>query len=104
VPAEGAPVLSLRWWDFVGFAGVLLVLAAYLMLQTGRLRGDGARYSLINLVGAAGILVPVWYAPQMNWSVFFIEAAWIAISMYGLWHWTRRKHTRRKGAPPEELL
>ena len=96
-------MLSLKWWDFVGFAGVLLVLVAYFLLQTGRLRGDGARYSLINLLGAAGILVPVWYAPQMNWSVLFVETIWIAISIYGLWHWTRRKLTRRKPAP-EELL
>lgn len=89
-------MLDLKWWDFVGFAGVILVLLAYLLLQTGRLRGDGARYSLINLLGAAGILVPVVYAEDMNWSVLFVEAAWIAISVYGLWHWTRRKLVRRK--------
>ena len=97
-------MLNLQWFDLVGFAGVLLVLAAYFLLQTSRMRGDGVPYSLINAIGAAGILIPVWYAPQMNWSVLFIEAAWIAISIYGLWHWTRRAISRRKGAPPEELL
>jgi hypothetical protein len=65
---------------------VLLVLGAYFLLQTGRMRGDRVPYSLINAIGAAGILVPVWYAPQMNWSVLFIEAAWILISLYGIWH------------------
>ena len=83
-------MLDLRWFDFVGFAGVLLVLGAYFLLQTGRMRGDRVPYSLVNAVGAAGILVPVWYAPSMNWSVLFIEAAWIAISLYGIWHALRR--------------
>ena len=88
-------MLALKWYDFVGFAGVLLVLLAYGALQARRLSGDGAMYSLLNLIGAAGILVPVWYAPEMNWSVLFIEVAWIAISAYGLWNWA----TRRAGPP-----
>ena len=83
--------MDLKWFDFVGFAGVLLVLVAYLALQTERLSGSGMVYSVLNLFGAAGILVPVVYAEQMNWSVFFIEAAWIAISLYGMWHAMKRK-------------
>ena len=89
-------MLELKWYDFVGFAGVLMVLVAYAALQARKLSGDGAMYSLLNLVGAAGILVPVWYAAEMNRSVLFIEAAWIAISAYGLWTWA----TRRKAPPP----
>ncbi|OGT58746.1 MAG: hypothetical protein A3E01_05095 [Gammaproteobacteria bacterium RIFCSPHIGHO2_12_FULL_63_22] len=82
--------MDLKWFDFVGFAGVLLVLLAYLALQTERLSGNGMVYSVLNLFGAAGILVPVVYADQMNWSVLFIEAAWIAISLYGMWQATKR--------------
>lgn len=84
-------MMSLKWFDFVGFAGVMLVLLAYLALQTQKLRGDGMAYSALNLFGAAGILIPVVYAEQMNWSVLFIEAAWIAISLYGMWQVARRK-------------
>ena len=89
-------MMDLHWWDAVGFAGVLLVLGAYFLLQTGRMRGDGVAYSLVNMVGAAGILVPVLYAKEMNWSVLFIETAWIAISVYGIWH----AFSRRAKAPP----
>jgi hypothetical protein len=89
-------MLDLHWFDFVGFAGVLLVLGAYFLLQTGRMRGDRVPYSLVNAIGAAGILVPVWYAKEMNWSVLFIEAAWILISLYGVWH----SLSRRAKAPP----
>ena len=92
-------MLELKWYDFVGFAGVILVLLAYAALQARKMSGDGVMYSLLNLIGAAGILVPVWYAPEMNWSVLFIETAWIGISAYGLWTWATRKSRRGPDAP-----
>ena len=87
-------MLTLQWFDFVGFAGVLMVLGAYGGQQARKLNGDGVLYSLLNLVGAAGILMPVLYAEKMNWSVLFIETAWMAISAYGIWHAARRKFAR----------
>ena len=89
-------MMNLQWFDFVGFAGVMLVLIAYLALQTERLSGTGMMYSLLNALGAAGILVPVVYADQMNYSVLFIELAWIAISVYGMWHSLKRKIIKPK--------
>lgn len=89
-------MMNLQWFDFIGFAGVLLVLLAYLALQTERMSGNGLMYSLLNMLGAAGILVPVVYAEQMNYSVLFIEAAWIAISIYGMWHALKRKLVKRE--------
>ena len=90
---RGLDVLDLKWFDFVGFAGVLLVLAAYGGQQMRKLSGDSVLYSLLNLVGAAGILAPVWYAAEMNWSVLFIETAWMAISAYGIWTALTHKRT-----------
>ena len=89
-------MMNLQWFDFIGFAGVLLVLLAYLALQTERMSGNGLMYSLLNMLGAAGILVPVVYAEQMNYSVLFIEAAWIAISIYGMWYALKRKLVKRE--------
>ena len=37
-------MMNLQWYDFVGFAGVLLVLGAYAGQQTRRLRGDGEAF------------------------------------------------------------
>ena len=76
-------MMSLQWYDFVGFVGVLLVLGAYAGQQSRRVRGDGEWVSLINFFGAGGILVPVIYAEQMNWPVFLIESVWMLISLYG---------------------
>ena len=92
-------MLDLKWYDFVGFAGVLLVLVAYAALQARKMSGDGPTYSLLNLFGAGGILLPVWYAPQMNWSVLFIETAWMAISLYGLWTWAAAGMRSKPPAP-----
>ena len=89
-------MMNLQWFDLVGFAGVGLVLGAYFLLQTGRMRGESIPFSLMNALGAAGILVPVWYAPTMNWSVLVIESTWVLISLYGIWH----SLTRRGKAPP----
>jgi hypothetical protein len=90
-------MFDLQWYDVVGFVGVFLVLAAYFLLQTSRMRGDGIAFSLLNMIGAGGILVSVVYAAKMNWPVFFIEAAWVAISVYGIWHALNR---RAKAPPP----
>lgn len=84
-------MFNLEWYDYVGFAGVLMVLGAYAGQQARKINGDGVMYSLLNLVGAAGILVPVLYAEKMNYSVLFIEAAWILISAYGIWHAASRR-------------
>ena len=87
-------MMNLHWFDFVGFAGVLMVLGAYAGQQTRRINGDSALYSLMNLVGAAGILIPVLYAAEMNWSVLFIEGAWILNSVYGIYHVIARRFAK----------
>ncbi|MFT3806700.1 CBU_0592 family membrane protein [Arenimonas sp.] len=89
-------MLNLQWFDFVGFVGVLLVLGAYAGQQMRKISGDGVMFPLINMLGAAGILVPIWYAEQMNWSVLFIETAWVAISAYGIWQAMSQRFAKPK--------
>lgn len=81
--------MNLYWYDFVGFFGVLLTLSAYLALQARRMRGDGLWYPLLNLVGAAAILVSIWYDVHTNLSALAIELAWCVISVYGIWQCLR---------------
>ena len=40
-------------------------------------------FQLLNLFGAAGILVSLW--SNFNISVFLLESAWVAVSLYGIW-------------------
>ena len=74
--------MNLEWYDWVGIAGTLMVLAAFFLLQAGRLSGTGLVYQLLNLFGAGGVLVSL--IGQFNVSVFLLEAVWVAISAYGI--------------------
>ena len=74
--------MNLEWYDWIGIAGTLMVLAAFFLLQAGRLTGTGLVYQLLNLFGAGGVLVSL--IGQFNVSVFMLEAVWVAISAYGI--------------------
>ena len=74
--------MNLEWYDWIGIAGTLMVLAAFFLLQAGRLTGTGLVYQLLNLLGAGGVLVSL--IGQFNVSVFLLEAVWVAISAYGI--------------------
>ena len=69
-------------YTILGFAGSLVVLAAYFANQTGRLASDDWRFPFVNLTGSLMILASFYTA--INWPSLFIEVFWIAISVYGL--------------------
>lgn len=74
--------LELAWYDWVGLLGTVIILLGFLLLQAGRLAGTGLIYQLINLFGAAGILMSL--IGKFNLPVFLLEGAWMAISLYGI--------------------
>ncbi len=80
------------WPDFVGNVGVALIILAYLALQLGKLDGRSLAYSAMNAVGAALVLVSLWF--DFNLSAFIIEAFWVAISLIGI---VRSLRARRAG-------
>ena len=68
--------------DLAGLLGVAAVLAAYALLQAGRLAVRAPLYSALNLLGAALILLSLvhdWNLPSA-----VIEGSWALISAYGL--------------------
>lgn len=79
--------------NVIGLAGSAAVLTAYLLLQLGRLGRTDLRFLLLNLFGAAGILYSLAFA--FNLSATLIEAAWFAISLYGI----ARYFLRRRVSP-----
>jgi hypothetical protein len=85
-------VASLAWYDIVGLAGTLAILAAFALLQAGRLAGDSLVYQVLNLFGAAGILVSL--LGSFNLSVFLLELAWVAVSLYGIVRSLRQRRAR----------
>lgn len=71
-----------HWYDLLGNFGVALILLAYFLLQSERVRGQDISYLLLNTLGAMLVLVSLWF--DFNLSAFIIEALWVVISLYGL--------------------
>lgn len=74
--------MNMQWHDWVGLAGVVIVLVAFLLLQAGKLHGTGFIYQLCNAVGAAAVVLSLFY--NFNLSAFVVESAWVVISIYGM--------------------
>lgn len=87
--------LNLAWYDWVGIAGTLMVLVAFFLLQAGRLSGTSLVYQLLNLLGAAGVLVSL--LGEFNVSVFLLEGVWVAISAYGIARSVKARTSVRDG-------
>lgn len=87
--------MNLEWYDWTGIAGTLMVLAAFYLLQAGRVSGTGLVYQLLNLFGAGGVLISLW--GKFNVSVFVLELAWMLVSLYGI---VRSLRLRMARTPP----
>ena len=69
-------------WEAAGLVGVLTTLAAYALVQLHRLNAVGAPALWMNFLGSSLILVSL--SQHFNLSAAAIEAAWAAISLFGL--------------------
>ena len=74
--------LNYQWHDLAGNLGVLLIVGSYLWMQLGRISGQSLAYSAINAVGAALILVSLYF--KFNLSAVIIETFWLVISLAGM--------------------
>tara|TARA_B100001540_G_C15284259_1_gene407365 strand:- start:130 stop:420 length:291 start_codon:yes stop_codon:yes gene_type:complete len=76
--------------DAIGIAGVVTVLAAYLLLQAEKLDARKLPYLLMNMIGSLGIIVSL--SRNFNLASFLIESCWVAISVFGLVTYFRNRH------------
>ena len=79
------------WHDLVGNLGVLMILGTYFALQVGRIDAKSVSYSALNALGAGSITVSLLF--DFNLSAFVVEAAWVAVSVYGLARAFRRQES-----------
>lgn len=83
-------MLDYEWHDFFGNLGVLLIIGSYFWMQIGRISGQNPVYSSVNAIGAALVLISLYY--EFNLSAALIESFWLLISLLGLFLGTRRRH------------
>ena len=68
--------------EFIGWAGAALVLAAYALVSTGRVRAQSWTYQLLNISGAFGLVVNSWWYGAIPSVV--VNVIWVGIGVYAL--------------------
>jgi len=71
--------------------GAALIVLTYFLLQVDRLDSKSVSFSVLNGLGAAGILFSLLY--KFNLSAFAIELFWLVISLYGVFRALRYRNT-----------
>ncbi len=74
--------------EAAGWAGALLILAAYLLLSMGRLTGQSAVYQGMNIVGAAGFVVNGWWHGAIPSAT--LNVVWLLIGAVALYRIRKR--------------
>ena len=68
--------------DGIGLIGVGFVVATYFLSQIGRMDPQRPLYPALNAIGAALILISLYFT--FNLASVVIEVIWLAISIVGL--------------------
>lgn len=72
--------------QIVGWVGTVLIVLAYVLVSTKKMDGSNTYYQLINLFGALGVGVNVFY--QEAWPALALQVVWGIIAVLAL---VRRK-------------
>jgi hypothetical protein len=70
--------------DVIGWTGALLILTAYALLSTGRLKGESVTYHVMNMLGAVGFVVNSGWNGALPSAV--MNLVWLGIGAYALLH------------------
>ena len=72
----------------VQVGGALLILAAFILAQMGRLETDSLVYLGLNLVGSTILAIDAWVGAE--WGFLLLEGVWAIVSAVGLARTFRR--------------
>lgn len=73
----------------IGIIGVILILIGYYLLNTHRMTAKSLSFQLLNFIGAWFILYSLFF--HWNLASVLIEAAWILISLVGIYDWFKKR-------------
>jgi hypothetical protein len=68
--------------QWVQIAGALLILAGFILSQLNRLDPRSYPYLVLNLTGAAILVVLAWQ--DQRWGFVLLEGAWTIVALVGL--------------------
>lgn len=81
----------MNWYDILGTLGVAIIILTYVLLQIERLRSDQLAYSVLNAIGAALILISLYF--DFNLPSVVVEFFWLVISLFGIGKYLARRNT-----------
>ena len=73
--------------QLIQIGGALLILAAFIAAQTGRVNPRSRAYLLLNLAGSAVLAYDALHGRE--WGFLLLEAVWAIVSAWGLLQVTR---------------
>ena len=82
-------LLDLTIVDWIGVLGSFVIAGAYLAVSRAWVLADRPAFHLLNLLGAAMILLSLWFRP--NAGAILIEVLWICIALLSLMRWALRR-------------
>jgi hypothetical protein len=68
--------------DYVGFAGVFILLIAFMLNLSGKISKDGLLYGLMNVIGAGLACLASWLIHYVPFII--LEGAWTVVSLVAL--------------------
>ena len=77
--------------DWIGFAGVAILLLAFLLNLIGKLSKDGITYILLNIIGAGLACLASWLINYIPFVV--LEATWTLVSVWALINYFSKRST-----------
>ena len=69
------------FFDVMGWIGMVLVLLAYILLSTGKIK-NGMLYQLLNLF--AGIFMAIGLFPKNAWFSFTLQVVWALVAIIAI--------------------
>jgi len=68
--------------DYIGFAGVLILLVAFLLNLTGKISKESLSYILMNIIGAGLACLASWLIHYIPFVI--LEGTWTLVSLFAL--------------------
>lgn len=68
--------------NIIGWIGTIFIVLAYFLVSNNKIKATDVVYQLMNLFGAIGVGVNVFY--QQAWPSFSLQIIWAIIAIYSL--------------------
>jgi len=72
------------WTEVVGWYGVLAILAAYTLLNLGKLESQTTSYQILNLTGSLALIINCFI--KKDTEPLFLNVVWCIVALISLLH------------------